>query len=112
MRAQVTTVPREKYPLGQTVTTPNEQRERTRMFTRRYLEEQLLTVLAGAARRPARPRRLLAGECGRASHTTPRSAQASRPRGQGCLLRIPGGSVRSVLVRRVRLAGRVTLPYP
>ncbi len=49
-------MPREKYPLGQTVTTPNEQRERTRMFTRRYLEEQLLTVLAGAARRPARPR--------------------------------------------------------
>ena len=44
---QVTTVPREKYPLGQTVLKVNEQRERTRLFTRRYLEEQLLTVLAG-----------------------------------------------------------------
>ena len=44
-------VPREKYPLGQTVCKVNEQRERTRLFTRRYLEEQLLTVLAGA--RPA-----------------------------------------------------------
>lgn len=48
----MTTVPREKYPLGQTVTKVNEQRERTRLFTRRYLEEQLLTVLAGA-RAPA-----------------------------------------------------------
>ena len=46
--AQVTVVPREKYPLGQTVCKVNEQRERTRLFTRRYLEEQLLTVLAGA----------------------------------------------------------------
>lgn len=45
----MTTVPREKYPLGQTVLKVNEQRERTRLFTRRYLEEQLLTVLAGAA---------------------------------------------------------------
>ncbi|KAK9823015.1 hypothetical protein WJX81_007049 [Elliptochloris bilobata] len=45
----VTIVPREKYPLGQTVCKVNEQRERTRMFTRRYLEEQLLTVLAGRA---------------------------------------------------------------
>jgi len=42
-------VPREKYPLGQTVLKVNEQRERTRLFTRRYLEEQLLTVLAGTA---------------------------------------------------------------
>lgn len=50
--AQVTVVPREKYPLGQTVCKVNEQRERTRLFTRRYLEEQLLTVLAGA--RPAK----------------------------------------------------------
>ena len=47
-------VPREKYPLGQTVCAVNEQRERTRLFTRRYLEEQLLTVLAGAP--PAQPR--------------------------------------------------------
>ena len=45
---QVTIAPREKYPLGQTVLKVNEQRERTHMFTRRYLEEQLLTVLAGA----------------------------------------------------------------
>ena len=43
-------VPREKYPLGQTVTRVNEQRERTQMWSRRYLEEQLLTVLAGAPR--------------------------------------------------------------
>jgi hypothetical protein len=41
-------VPREKYPLGQTVTKVNEARERTHMFSRRYLEEQLATVLAGA----------------------------------------------------------------
>ena len=46
-------MPREKYPLGQTVTKVNEQRERTHMFTRRYLEEQLATVLAGAAASPA-----------------------------------------------------------
>ncbi len=46
--AQVTIVPREKYPLGQTVLKVNEQRERTHMFSRRYLEEQLMTVLAGA----------------------------------------------------------------
>ncbi len=44
---QVTIAPREKYPLGQTVLKVNEQRERTHMFTRRYLEEQLYTVLAG-----------------------------------------------------------------
>lgn len=46
---QVTIVPREKFPLGQTVVKVNEQRERTNLFTRRYLEEQLLTVLAGTA---------------------------------------------------------------
>ena len=46
--AQVTVVPREKYPLGQTVTRVSEQRERTQIWSRRYLEEQLLTVLAGA----------------------------------------------------------------
>ena len=45
---QVTIVPREKYPLGQTVLKANEQRELTQLFTRRYLEEQLLTALAGA----------------------------------------------------------------
>ncbi len=45
---QVTIVPREKYPLGQTVLKVNEQRERTDMFSRRYLEEQLMTTLAGA----------------------------------------------------------------
>ena len=44
---QVTIAPREKYPLGQTVLKVNEQRERTHMFTRRYLEEQLYTTLAG-----------------------------------------------------------------
>ena len=43
-------MPREKYPLGQTVVKVNEARERTHMFSRRYLEEQLLTVLAGAHR--------------------------------------------------------------
>ena len=44
----VTIVPREKFPLGQTVLKVNEQRELTYQFTRRYLQEQLLTVLAGA----------------------------------------------------------------
>lgn len=43
----VTIEPREKHPLGQTVLKVNEQRELTRLFTRRYLQEQLLTVLAG-----------------------------------------------------------------
>ena len=37
-----------EVPLGQTVTKVNEARERTHMFSRCYLEEQLLTVLAGA----------------------------------------------------------------
>ena len=53
--AQVTVVPREKYPLGQTVTRVNEQRERTQMWSRRYLEEQLLTVLAGMLALPLPP---------------------------------------------------------
>lgn len=44
---QVTIIPREKWPLGQTVVKVNEQRERTNLFTREYLEQQLLTVLAG-----------------------------------------------------------------
>lgn len=48
---QVTIAPREKYPLGQTVLKVNEQRERTHMFTRHYLEEQLHTVLAGTCSR-------------------------------------------------------------
>jgi hypothetical protein len=43
----VTIKPREKYPLGQTVLRVNEQRELTKQFTRQYLEEQLLTALAG-----------------------------------------------------------------
>ncbi|CAL8467515.1 g7053 [Coccomyxa elongata] len=47
--SMVTIVPREKYPLGQTVLKVNEQRERTHMFSRRYLEEQLMTTLAGRA---------------------------------------------------------------
>ena len=46
---QVTITPREKYPLGQTVVKANEGRELTQAFTKRYLEEQLLTVLAGRA---------------------------------------------------------------
>lgn len=46
---QVTITPREKFPLGQTVVKANEGRELTQAFTRRYLEEQLLTVLAGRA---------------------------------------------------------------
>ncbi|KAK9816556.1 hypothetical protein WJX72_001883 [[Myrmecia] bisecta] len=45
----VTIVPREKFPLGQTVLKVNEARQQTHLFTRRYLEEQLLTVLAGRA---------------------------------------------------------------
>jgi cell division protease FtsH len=46
---QVTITPREKFPLGQTVVKANEGRELTQAFTKRYLEEQLLTVLAGRA---------------------------------------------------------------
>lgn len=46
---QVTIVPREKFPLGQTVVRVNEAREGTGQFTRRYLEEQLITLLAGQA---------------------------------------------------------------
>lgn len=46
---QVTIVPREKHPLGQTVVKANEHRELTGLFTRRYLEQQLLTLLAGRA---------------------------------------------------------------
>ena len=45
----VTIVPREKFPLGHTVLKVNEQRELTYQFTRRYLQEQLLMVLAGAS---------------------------------------------------------------
>mmetsp|Transcript_8803 Transcript_8803/g.17518 ORF Transcript_8803/g.17518 Transcript_8803/m.17518 type:complete len:207 (-) Transcript_8803:11-631(-) len=45
----VTIVPREKFPFGQTVVKANEGRELTQAFTKRYLEEQLLTVLAGRA---------------------------------------------------------------
>lgn len=59
---QVTIVPREKFPLGQTIVQVNEQREATKQFTRRYLEEQIITALAGtplarttAARAPAGP---------------------------------------------------------
>ncbi len=46
---RVTVEPREKFPLGQTVVAAAEGRELTQLFTRRYLEEQLLTVLAGRA---------------------------------------------------------------
>lgn len=42
-------MPREKHPLGQTVVKANEHRELTGLFTRRYLEQQLLTLLAGRA---------------------------------------------------------------
>ena len=59
-------MPREKYPLGQTVVKPNEQRELTGLFTRQYLEEQLLTTLAGRA-----------GKCWRAL------GLQARPRGWG-----------------------------
>ena len=45
----VTIQPREKFPLGQTVVKANEGRELTQAFSRRYLREQLLTVLAGRA---------------------------------------------------------------
>ncbi|EFN59574.1 hypothetical protein CHLNCDRAFT_132927 [Chlorella variabilis] len=44
-----TIVPREKNPLGQTVVKANEGREMTGLWTRRYLEQQLLTVLSGRA---------------------------------------------------------------
>ncbi|PRW60287.1 cell division isoform A [Chlorella sorokiniana] len=47
--ALVTIVPREKHPLGQTVVKANEARELTGLWTRRYLEQQLLTTLAGRA---------------------------------------------------------------
>lgn len=46
---KVSIQPREKWPLGQTELKINEDRERTKQFTRRYLEEQLLVVLAGRA---------------------------------------------------------------
>ena len=45
---QVTVVPRERWPLGQTVVRSNEARVLSNLYTRRYLEQQLLTVLAGA----------------------------------------------------------------
>jgi len=45
----ISIIPREQYPMGQTVLKVNEARELNRQFTRRYLEEQLLTVLAGRA---------------------------------------------------------------
>ena len=64
MHVQVTIVPREKFPLGQTVVQVNEQRENTRQFTRRYLEEQLITVLAGASLG------ILAGQCPRCFMTS------------------------------------------
>ena len=44
-----TITPREKFPFGQTVVKANEGRELTQAFTKRYLEEQLLTVLSGRA---------------------------------------------------------------
>ena len=40
--------PRQNSPLGQTVVRTNEQRQYAELWTRRYLEEQLITVLAGA----------------------------------------------------------------
>ena len=43
----VTIRPRDRRPLGQTVVRTNTQRERTMLYTQRYLKEQLLTVLAG-----------------------------------------------------------------
>lgn len=57
----VSIVPREKYPMGQTVLRVNEARELNNMFTRRYLEEQLLMVMAGRA---AEQVRRLRGNCG------------------------------------------------
>ncbi|KAK9821639.1 hypothetical protein WJX74_002762 [Apatococcus lobatus] len=41
--------PRQNSPLGQTVVRTNEQRQYAELWTRRYLEEQLITVLAGRA---------------------------------------------------------------
>ncbi|CAG9461273.1 unnamed protein product [Pedinophyceae sp. YPF-701] len=47
--SSATIVPREKHPLGHTVLKICEQREATKLFTRRYLEEQLRMELAGRA---------------------------------------------------------------
>ena len=58
----VTIVPREKFPLGQTVLKVNEQRELTYQFTRRYLQEQLLTVLAGTSSNAAAWQRCTQGQ--------------------------------------------------
>lgn len=46
---RVTARPSEKAPLGQTVLKVNENRELAKLFTKRYLREQLLMVLAGRA---------------------------------------------------------------
>ncbi|KAL6769839.1 FTSHI2 [Auxenochlorella protothecoides x Auxenochlorella symbiontica] len=46
---KATIVVRETYPLGHTVVENSEQRELTHVYTRRYLEEQMLLVLAGRA---------------------------------------------------------------
>lgn len=45
----VSIIPREKYPMGQTILKVNEARELNNVFTRRYLEEQLLMVMSGRA---------------------------------------------------------------
>ena len=42
-----TVVPREKFPLGHTTLAVDEARELTRMWTRRYLREQMMVELAG-----------------------------------------------------------------
>ena len=47
--AAVSITPRETYPVGHTVLVANEGRKLTNQFTRRYLEEQLVTILAGTA---------------------------------------------------------------
>eukprot|EP01025_Chloroclados_australasicus_P056094 TRINITY_DN6893_c2_g1_i1.p2 TRINITY_DN6893_c2_g1~~TRINITY_DN6893_c2_g1_i1.p2 ORF type:complete len:362 (-),score=92.60 TRINITY_DN6893_c2_g1_i1:193-1194(-) len=46
---KVSIVAREKNPMGMTVVKFNESRELTKLFTRTYLEQQLLVVLAGRA---------------------------------------------------------------
>ena len=45
---RVTIAPHQKLPLGHIILALSEGRERTNLFTRRYLQEQLRMVLAGA----------------------------------------------------------------
>lgn len=91
-----TIVPREKHPLGQTVVKANEDRELTGLFTKRYLEEQLLTVLAGRAGEGHVPRRacsMNSGESpGHGSCAGVRRGGRAVPRSP-CVAELAGGRV-------------------